>query len=160
MRSPAHSVILAAALAITSSIAALELSGCGSKPTKAEAIERYGEELRIAVSANVSDEPRRARMLALVYQLDALQLHFNRQTGDFIAAYRKLNSGYDSTRPEFNQLFADFRAERVKARSEALELHFKLASTATTDEWKAIGKAEERLYEKVTAARTTADDGT
>ena len=73
-------------------------------------------------------------------------------TVEFVEGYRKLNADYDSTRPAFDQLFADYNAKRIKARNEALDLHFQLASLATVGEWGAIGKAEAKLYEESNAA--------
>ena len=61
---------------------------------------------------------------------------------------------YDATRSAFEQLFSDYSAKRIKARNEALDLHFRLASLATVVEWNAIGKAELKLYEEVNAARS------
>lgn len=91
-------------------------------------------------------------MLRVVDRLEALHLRFSQETADFIEHYRKLNADYDSTRPAFDQLFSDYNAKRVQARSEALDLHFELDSLATADEWDKIGKAETKLYEKANAA--------
>ena len=57
----------------------------------------------------------------------------------------------------FDRLFADYTAKRITARNAALDLHFKLASLATTDEWDKIGRAEARLYEEVNEARAAAE---
>jgi hypothetical protein len=138
---------------------ALNLPGCGrTKPTQNEAIERYSQKLREVVSSDVPDEPRKAQMLLVVNQLEMLQQRFSQETVSFIERYRKLNADYDSARPAFDQLFSDYSAKRIKARSEALDLHFQLASLATADEWAAIGKAETKLYEKVDAARPAVEN--
>ena len=135
-------------------VAALVVSGCGSKKlNRDEAIERYSEELREAVSTNVHDEGRKTQMLRVVDQLKALHLRFSQETTEFVASYRKLNADYDATRPAFDGLFSDYSAKRIEARSDALELHFQLASLATASEWETIGKAETELYEKVNVAR-------
>jgi hypothetical protein len=136
----------------------LTIPGCGGKPpTREQAIERYSQALREGVSSNVADERRRAQMLSIVDQLEAVHVRFNQETADFIANYRKLNADYDASRPAFDQLFSDFSAKRVKARSQALDLHFQLASLATVAEWDSIGRAETKLYEKVNAARPAKD---
>jgi hypothetical protein len=130
------------------------IPGCkGKPPTREQAIEKYSDALREGVSSNVGDERRRAQMLSIVDQLEAVHVRFSRETADFIASYDKLNADYDSTRPAFDQLFSDFSAKRVKARSEAIDLHFQLASLATAAEWDTIGRAESKLYEKTIAAR-------
>ena len=130
------------------------VSGCGGKrQTKDQAVARYSQELREAVSTNVRDERRKAQMLLIVGQLEALHRRFSQETANFIESYRELNADQDATRPAFNQLFSDFSAKRIEARTEALELHFQLASLATADEWNPIGEAEAKLYEKVNAAR-------
>jgi hypothetical protein len=132
----------------------LAVPGCSrTKPTQSEAVARYSQKLREAVSSDVTDGQRRAQMLLVVDQLEALQLRFSQETVSFIERYRRMNADYDSTRPAFDQLFSDYSAKRIKARSAALDLHFQLASLATADEWRAIGKAETKLYEKVDAAR-------
>jgi hypothetical protein len=131
--------------------------GCGAKQTKHQAMERYSQELRDAVSSKVPDERRKAQMLMIVDQLTALHRHFSEETASFLESYRKLNADYDATRSMFDQLFSDYSSKRNKARNEALDLHFQLASLATADEWEAIGKAETRLYEEVNAARPAAE---
>jgi hypothetical protein len=132
----------------------LTVPGCGgTKPTTDQTIERYSQKLRNAVSTNVPEEGRKAQMLLIVDQVEALHVRFSQETADFVASYRKLNADYDSTRPVFDQLFSDFNAKRIKARNEALDLHFQLASLATAGEWDAIGKAETKLYEEVNAAK-------
>ena len=135
----------------------LAVAGCGAKQTKQQALERYSQELRDAVSSKVSDEGRKEQMLLIVDQLQALHRHFSEETADFLESYRKLNADYDATRPMFDRLFADYTAKRITARNAALDLHFKLASLATTDEWDKIGGAEARLYEEVNEARAAAE---
>jgi hypothetical protein len=133
---------------------ALTVPGCDrTKPTKAQTIERYTQKLREAVSTNVPEGERRARLLRVVDQVETLHLRFSQETAEFIEGYRKLNADYDSTRPAFDQLFSDYNAKRIKARDEALDLHFQLASLAIAGEWYAIAKAETKLYEEANAAR-------
>jgi hypothetical protein len=130
--------------------------GCGGKPpTRTESLERYSLELREVVAAHVSDEQRRNQMLVIVDHVEALNRRFNQETADFIDSYRKLNANYDLARPAFDELFADYGAKRVRARSEALDYHFQLASLATEAEWKSIGSAESELYEEVNASPAT-----
>jgi hypothetical protein len=131
----------------------LAIPGCGGKPTREQSIEQYSEDLREAVARSVPDERRREQMLVIVDQLKAVHLRFSRETADFIENYRKLNADFDSTRSAFDQLFSDYRAKRVKARDEALDLHFQLTSLATSAEWDTIGGAETKLYKKVSATR-------
>lgn len=132
----------------------LTLHGCGGKKqTREQAIAQYGQELREAVSIKVPDEGRKAQMLLIVEQLEALHRRFNQETADFVESYRKLNADYEATRPAFEQLFSDYGAKRIRARTEALDLHFRLAAFATADEWDAIADAETKLYEEVSTAR-------
>lgn len=139
---------------ITLAVAAiLMIPGCGGeKPTRAQTTARYSLELREAVSTSVPEGERRARMLGIVDQLETLNQRFDQETTDFVASYRKLNADYDATRAALEQLFSDYDAKRVKARNEALDLHFQLAALATTHEWDAIGKAELKLYEEANEA--------
>jgi hypothetical protein len=127
--------------------------GCSStKPTPDQTITRYSEKLREAVSTSVPEQGPKAQMLLIVDHVEALHLRFSQETADFVESYRKLNAAYDSTRPAFDQLFSEYNAKRVKARDEALDLHFQLASLATAVEWEAIGRAEKKLYEEVDEA--------
>jgi uncharacterized protein YozE (UPF0346 family) len=131
-------------------LATLAVSGCGgTKPTTDETIYRYSAKLRNAVATNVPEEGRRAQMLSIVDQVEALHLRFSKETEDFIESYRKLNADYDAPRPVFDQLFSDYNVKRTQARKEALDLHFQLASLAVPTEWEAIGKAETKLYKEV-----------
>jgi len=149
-----RSIGFAVLLTILVGAVAFTVPGCGGKkPTRAQAIERYSQVLREAVSINVPDEGRKAQMILIVDEVEALNHRFSQQTADFVESYRKLNADYYSTRSAFDQLFSDYSAKRVKARNEALDLHFRLASLATVGEWDAIGKAEMKLYEEVNAAR-------
>jgi hypothetical protein len=142
-----------AALTLLICCVTLTVPGCGGKePTRQESIVKYSHDLREAVSSHVLDEQRRAQMLVIVDQVEALNHRFSQETVDFIESYRRLNADYDSTRPAFDQMFADFSAARVRARNEALDLHFQLASLATAAEWDHIEDAELELYEEVNAA--------
>jgi hypothetical protein len=130
------------------------LSGCGGKkPTKQEAIAQYGQELHDVVADKVHDAGRRAQMLAIVDRIEALQLQFTRDTEAMVASYRKLDADYGAPRAAFDQMFADYNATRVKARSQVLDLHFQLAALASDDEWRPIAKAETHLYEELSTAR-------
>jgi hypothetical protein len=145
---------LAALVALLFCAATIAISGCGgTKPTQAQAIQRYSQSLREAVTSKVPQEDRKNRMLLIVDQVEALHLRFSQETVAFVQSYRKLNTDYDAPRATFDQLFADYEANRMRARSEALDLHFQLASLATAQEWDSIGKAEEKLYEEVNASR-------
>lgn len=149
-----HGLALAALLTLFVCAVALVVPGCGGpKPSREQAIDRYTQELREAVSNNVPEGQRRAQMLLIVNQVETFNLRFSQQTADFVENYRKLNADYDATRPAFDQLFSDYRADRLKLRSEALDLHFQLAALATASEWKSIGKAETKLYEEVKETR-------
>jgi hypothetical protein len=149
----------AALIALLICCAALTLAGCGGKePTRQQSLERYGLELREAVSSHVHDEQRRSQMLVIVDQVETLNQRFNQETAEFIEGYRKLNADYDAARPAFDRLFADYSAKRVRARGEALDLHFQLASLATEVEWDSIGKAETELYEEVNEAKPARED--
>jgi hypothetical protein len=157
MSGHARGIGLAALLALVA-VATLTAAGCGGKePSRDQTIERYGDKLREAVSSNVTDEPRQAQMLAIVAQLEELQLRFSKEMGEFIDSYRKLNTDYEAPRAAFEQLFADYGAKRLSARSAALDLHFQLAALATASEWDRIGKAETKLYEAVSTARPALD---
>ena len=153
---PRSSAGFATVLALLVCAATLVVSGCGgTKPSKAQTIELYSQKLREAVSSNVHEERRRSQLLLVVDRVEALHFLFSQETVEFVESYRKLNADYDSTRPAFDQLFADYNAKRIKARNEALDLHFQLASLATVSEWNAIGKAETKLYEEANAVGPT-----
>ena len=151
LRLPRAALLLPCAFAVTLAAA---VAGCGgSKPTKEQVIASYGQELREAVSTKVADEPRKARMLAILDQLDRLNRRFTQETRDFVESYRKLNADYGATRPAIDKLFSDYNVQRIKVRNEALDLHFQLASLSTATEWNPIVKAEIKLYEEVNAVR-------
>jgi hypothetical protein len=153
-----HEISSGFAALLTLLVCAVALTGPGcssTKPTSDQTISRYAEKLREAVSTNVPEHGPRDQMLSIVDQVEALHLRFSRETANFIESYRKLNADYNSTRPAFDQLFSDYNEKRIKARNEALDLHFQLASLATAGEWEAIGRAEKKLYEEAGAALQT-----
>ena len=133
------------------------LAGCSrTKPTVATTVDRYGEELRKAVSSDVHDETRKSQMLAIVDQVEKLHLRFAQETTSFVGSYRKLNADYDAERPAFEHLFADYEAQRIAARDEAIDLHCQLAALATATEWREIEGAEQKLYDEAREARQAA----
>ena len=132
----------------------LAAPGChGTKETREQAIQGNSQKLREAVSSNVADAGRKTRMLAVVDQIEAVQTRLGKQTGDFIGSFRKLSADYSAPRPAFEQLFTDYNGRLNQARNQALDLHFQLASLATTSEWDPIGDAEMNLYRQVGASR-------
>jgi hypothetical protein len=149
----------AALFALVVCAAALTVSGCNrTQPTRGEVIDRYSQDLRDEISSEVPDQARKAQMLLVVDHLEAVHRRFSEETVSFIERYRTLNADYDATRPAFDQLFSDYKTKRVKARSEALDLHFQLASLASADEWSGIWKAEKKLYEKVNETDPTQEN--
>ncbi len=156
MSPAAHRPALRTLSALLLCVAALIAPGCGSSPPTAEqSIERYSQKLRETVSSRVQDQGRRDQMLSVVEQMETLQLRFNKETSDFVAAYRKLNADYQAPRPLFDQLFSEYNAERISARRQDLDLHFQLSSLAAADEWDAIAKAEGKLYVAANEARSS-----
>jgi hypothetical protein len=138
---------------VTVSAITLATPGCrGTKLTPEQVIQSSSQRVRQAVSSNVADEGRKAQMLMVVDQIEEMQTSFSKVTADFIENYRKLSADYDATRPAFDQLFSDYNGQRIKARNQALDLHFQLASLATVSEWDAIGKAEVKMYQEVSEA--------
>jgi hypothetical protein len=153
MRCDAHRFGLAALFLLMSCVVMMTVHGCtGTKLTTAQTIERYSQKLRDAISRQIPEEQRKAQMLSIVDRVEALHLRFGQDTADFVQSYRKLNADYDAARPALDRLFSDYEAKRIRARDEALDLHFQLAALATAGEWDEIGKAEEKLYEEVNAA--------
>jgi hypothetical protein len=134
--------------------------GGGAKPTTAQRIEGFSQKLRDVVSTRVTDEARKAQMLMVVDQMEALHMRFSQQTTDFVGNYRKLNEDYNAPRAAFDQLFSEYNSSRVSARNQDLDLHFKLAALATAGEWDAISKAEANLYEAANAGRAAEQGAT
>jgi hypothetical protein len=127
--------------------------GCrGTNPATEQVIQSSSQKLRQAVSSNVTEDGRRSQMLKVVDQIEAVQRSLNQGTMDFVQNYRKLNADYDAPRAAFDQLFSDYNGQRIKARSQALDLHFQLASLATANEWDPIAKAEVKSYAEVSEA--------
>ena len=132
----------------------LLVPACKSPPPTPEAgAQKFTKELRDTVSGSVAGPDRVSQMIALVDQLDAVEVEFNGNVTDFIAGYRRLNAGYDTPRAAFDELFKNYEARRIAARDRFLAVHFQLAALATPDEWKKIGKAEKKIYEELLKAR-------
>jgi hypothetical protein len=131
----------------------LAAPGCGgTKLTTEQVIQSSSQRLRQAVSSNVTDEGRKSQMLIVVDQIEAVQRSLKQETVDFVQNYRKLNADYDAPRAAFDRLFSDYNGQRIKARNQALDLHFQLASLATANEWDPIAEAEVKSYEEVSEA--------
>ncbi len=97
-------------------------------------------------------------MIKVVDQIETVQTRVNEDASAFVAKYQSINTNYDASRATFAQLFSDFDADRTRARSQVLDLHFQLASLATDKEWGAIAKAEVRMYEGTGEARTAQEE--
>jgi hypothetical protein len=139
---------LALAIVVVSAIT-LATPGCrGTQLTSEHVIQSASQKLRQAVSSNVADEGRKAQMLMLVDQMEALQTRFNKETADFVANYRKLSADYDARRPAFYQLFSDCtEADEITAQLDRtslemdqsfLNLRFRVKDQTTRAEWAAI----------------------
>jgi hypothetical protein len=139
---------------------AMALGGCaGNKLTPEETLQGASQELRQTVSKNVGDPGRRDRMLGLVDQIEGTQRSFSAQAAEFAAHYSKMNADYGTPRARFEELFSEFNTRRIQSRDQILELHFQLATMATAEEWKRIGKAEAKLYEETGKARAVQAGG-
>jgi len=140
----------------------LAASGCadsGAKPTDDQIFHDASEELRQAVYSNVEDQKRRDQMLSVVDQIESTQRDFSTRAAAFGEKYRAMDTDYDTPRAQFDELFADFNAQRIQSRDRILDLHFQLAALATAKEWTRIGKAESAMYTDVRIARAQPPEG-
>jgi uncharacterized protein YozE (UPF0346 family) len=129
-----------------------------NNPSPEQTTESATQKMRKVISSDVAEAGRREQMLKLVDKMEAVQTAFNKDITDFVTKYQTLNADYDATRAAFDQLFSQYNAERIQARSQTLDLHFQLASLATDREWDRIGEAEAKMYDAIEIARSKQEE--
>jgi hypothetical protein len=144
-------------------LASATASGCKSttpspEQTTERTTEKSTEKLRQTISKEVGEPGRREQMLRLVDQIDIAEGNFNKDVSAFVTTYESVNADYDAPRATFDHLFSDFDADRTRARTQILDLHFKLTSLATDKEWGPIADAEMKMYEASEQARTAEEE--
>ena len=137
----------------------LALPGCKSPPPPPEvAAQKLTVQLRDAVTENVADAGRKDQMLALVGQLDTVQVDYNANVAAFVASYKQLNTGYETPRAAFDDLFKGYDAQRIASRDRFLAVHFQLTALATAAEWKKLGKVEKKIYQELLKPRAQQEE--
>lgn len=100
--------------------------------------------LREQVAATVNDEERAAAMMLVVDKIDDKL----REISDVVAGDSReaeaLFADYDSTRAEFETLFARSVRERRRLQKSLLELHVEFKSHLDDDEWDVLLPAHAR----------------
>ena len=162
MRTGIGNIRLGAIVAPVLCAIVLAAGGCAdssAKPTDDQIFHDASEELRQSISRGVEDQTRRDQMLNLVDQIESTQRDFSTRAVAFGEKYRAMNADYDTPRAQFDALFLDFNAQRIRSRDRILDLHFQLAALATAKEWTRIGKAESSMYTDVRIARAQPPEG-
>ena len=127
------------------------LSACGnSEPVSREDQQAAAfADLRLAISETVTDDGRRADVLAVIDSLekdvDELRNLLVRRRTEL----RKLNANYDATREDFLEFAQQMETRIQNGRRQALEKHLRLAASMTPEEWASIEKAQTRAMRSI-----------
>lgn len=135
------------------------LNACAkSKAIPAEDISKYTEEMREAVSINVTDNTRRDQVLRIIAQIEMVMQDFNRDIEAFVDQYTVLDTDYSTSRQAYDRLIEDFSTQRKQAQEKLFDLHFAAVALMTKDEWDQVVEYEKSAVEAMIQSRGTDED--
>jgi septal ring factor EnvC (AmiA/AmiB activator) len=103
------------------------------------------QELQEAVTINVGDGQRAARLKTSVDELGQQLRSFEALRKTFQSDFLALNSRPDGTRGEFESLIDRFAKQGTEIRARVFELHFEMISATTDKEWKTLSYYERKV---------------
>jgi len=117
------------------------------------------DDFRAAIEESVSDEQRKAELLALTDEWEQV-LH---QMADELIEGRKKIEGlvndYGSEREDFERFFADYAKRRAETANRVVEMDVAMKDLATDEEWASLDKAAQRMTEAVLSQDLAAAGG-
>ena len=130
-----------AALAL---IAALGLVvACASKPppTTEQRAEAEMQAFKAKIGKIVTDPARAVQLVAAVDEVEQMVRGISSGEHAYQAKLQALNTSYEATRAEYDELFREHDAQRTALIQEALSMRAKLTSLTTDSEWEQLKQA-------------------
>lgn len=118
------------------------IAGCGGTPPDADEVERQAfDDLREEVRLTIDDADREGAVLTIVDQLQVDFVNVRRLAEQRRESLRALNSNYDATREQFEELLDDFSRQREAGHARFREARKAFREATTTEEWARLEKA-------------------
>ena len=117
------------------------------------------DDLRATIEKSVSDEERRADLLALTDQWEQV-LH--QMADELIEGRNKIDglvNDYGSEREDFEKFFADYAKRRTEIADRVVVMHVAMKDLATDEEWASLDKAAQRMTKAVLSQDLAAAGG-
>ena len=120
------------------------LVGCKSL-TPVEATQSAGDETRILIKEQVTDETRAKHLIELVDQLENdLMAYVEIQTAHNDALCKK-NADYEGTLKDMQNLYDAYNRDTRAIGMKMAKTHLEMAKLATPEEWAVISKPKHRI---------------
>ena len=130
--------LVRAVLVSASLLASFCCVGCASQHDLQEkAVEKFTSIGELA-DENIADPERRNEVKVLVERALGVVEDFYEKFAASQKKVRDLYRDYDSTREEFEHLYGQFRAERIRHSKMIIDLALRARKSVTPEEWKAI----------------------
>jgi len=121
--------------------------GCASADRATEAeleevIVRQSEMMRDAAKRFIPDPERREKLLLLIDELEREFDAFNRDFTQYAAELRARFKGFDTPRDTLESGIAVYKKRRRAARDKIMEIHYRMVSLTTAQEWEKLVEHE------------------
>jgi hypothetical protein len=119
--------------------------GCASHGSPQDELTTNLQNLQKAVTLNVGDGQRAARLTSSINELGQELRSFEVLRKSFRSDFLSLNSRPEATRAEFDSLIEQFNRQRAAIRARVFELHLELTAATTDKEWQSLRYYERKL---------------
>lgn len=117
-------------------------AGCAGKdkPSPVDLKAQAFDDLRTEIQEVVSNPERAEQAIAITQELETAFYALREHRVERSKKVKALNSDYDASREDFLELFSQIQMDTKKNQKHFSELHRKLISVTTEDEWTALLK--------------------
>jgi hypothetical protein len=131
----------------TTAIAVIMCAACASHhgASSQDRLTADLQELHEAVTLNVDDGQRAARLQSSIVALGQQMRSFGTLRQTFQSRFLALNARPDATRAEFDSLIEGFDKQRAAIRASVFRLHAEIIAATTDKEWKTLSYYERKL---------------
>ena len=127
-------------------VAVLLCTACASHhATPQDRLTADLQELQQAVTINVGDGQRAARLKSSIDELGEQLRAFVAASDSFQSSFLRLNARPDATRAQFTSLIDGFDKQRAAIRARVFQLHSEMIAATTEKEWKSLAYYERKL---------------
>ena len=141
-------IILVACAASVSGLTGCGKLSSGNKQTGSAAQGgEFIENMRANIRSSITDTDRAADMIAILDRMERDKTELDGVVSEFYATFDTLDNSYDTTRDEFEAVFAEFEETIVTYRRRFLGSLLQIESRATPEERAKLSVLDKTLYE-------------